>query len=249
MFERSVARLHRALRRGRAAGCRPRSCPTWKNLIGWWAIRAPQCERARDDAEVAKDVLGVRPGAAAARFVRRSSRSTSPRSRSRKWSRFGSIRSVEHVGEQRVERPLRDRAAAEPGDDVVDRRGRARTARAGRSGRRSRRRRPRTPSPRRPRRFGVARAPRGPRRAGRAGSSSIPTAPMLHALLAQLVDDVLDRAEHRAERDDDRLGVLAAVPAEQPAGCGRRPARTRCDLGDHVERLHLLGVHEVRAPR
>ena len=31
-----------------------------------------------------------------------------------------------------------------------------------------------------------------------------------HALLAQLVDDVLDRAQHRAERDDDRLGVVAS---------------------------------------
>ena len=36
-------------------------------------------------------------------------------------------------------------------------------------------------------------------------------APIAHALVAQLVDDVLDRAEHRAERDDDRLGVLGAV--------------------------------------
>ena len=38
------------------------------------------------------------------------------------------------------------------------------------------------------------------------------------ALLAQLIDGVLDRAEHRAERYDDRLGVLAAIGAEQPAG-------------------------------
>ena len=38
------------------------------------------------------------------------------------------------------------------------------------------------------------------------------------ALVAQLVDDVLDRPQHRAERDDDRLGVLGAVAAHQAAG-------------------------------
>ena len=38
------------------------------------------------------------------------------------------------------------------------------------------------------------------------------------ALVAQLVDRLLDRAEHRAERDDDRLRVVGAVRA----GPGRR---------------------------
>ena len=40
----------------------------------------------------------------------------------------------------------------------------------------------------------------------------------LHAVLAHLVDVVLDRPEHRAERDDDRLGVLGAVAAHEAAG-------------------------------
>ena len=47
-------------------------------------------------------------------------------------------------------------------------------------------------------------------------------------LLAQLVDHLLDRPQHRAERDDDRLGVLGAVGA-RPARPTSRPkaARTR----------------------
>ena len=49
--------------------------------------------------------------------------------------------------------------------------------------------------------------------------------------LAQLVDDVLDRAEHRAERDDDRLGVVGAVAADQPAGvAAERAARSRAAI-------------------
>ena len=98
-------------------------------------------------------------------------------------------------------------AAAEPGDDVVDDRPAARTARAARSGRRSRRRRPRTPS--RARRRASRRASAGADLLERvtAGSSVTPSGADPDALLAQLVDDVLDRAEHRAERDDDRLGV------------------------------------------
>ena len=35
--------------------------------------------------------------------------------------------------------------------------------------------------------------------------------------LAQLVDRVLDRAQHRAQGDDDGLGVLGAVGADQAA--------------------------------
>ena len=59
--------------------------------------------------------------------------------------------------------------------------------------------------------------------------------------------DVLDRAEHRAQGDDDRLGVVGcgtagpARPSSRPNAC-RELGR---DLGDHVERLHLLGVREV----
>ena len=52
-----------------------------------------------------------------------------------------------------------------------------------------------------------------------------------HALVAQLVDGVLDRAEHRAERDDDRLGVLGAVAAHAARRSrGRRRARSRAAI-------------------
>jgi hypothetical protein len=37
------------------------------------------------------------------------------------------------------------------------------------------------------------------------------------AVVAQLVDDVLDGAVHRAERDDDGLRVLGAVAADEAA--------------------------------
>ena len=46
----------------------------------------------------------------------------------------------------------------------------------------------------------------------------------LHALLAQLIDGVLDRAEHRAERDDDRLGV---VGVDRSGSVRRSRVRTR----------------------
>ena len=73
---------------------------------------------------------------------------------------------------------------------------------------------------------------------------------MLHALLAQLVDDVLDRAEHRAERDDDRLGVLACGngAARPPDAAAERLRELGRELRDEVERLHLLRVHQVLAP-
>ena len=66
------------------------------------------------------------------------------------------------------------------------------------------------------------------------------------ALVAQLVDRVLDRPQHRAEGDDDGLGVLVEVAADQPAGgAAEGGLELGGDLGDHVERLHLLGVGEV----
>ena len=52
--------------------------------------------------------------------MRRSSDSTSSRSRSRNVSRSGSSRSCEDVGDERAQRALRDRSAAQAGDDVVD---------------------------------------------------------------------------------------------------------------------------------
>ena len=106
------------------------------------------------------------PGAGAA-LVRASSRSTSARSRSRKCSRR--LEPVaDDIANSAVQRALRDRAAAEPRDDVVDRSVDA--ARAACSARGSRRGRPRTPSrPRRP--CGLRRARRAARRAGTAGST------------------------------------------------------------------------------
>ena len=60
------------------------------------------------------------------------------------------------------------------------------------------------------------------------------------------VDGLLERADHRAERDDDRLRVFAAVAAHQPA---RGAAEARLELGGDarnvLERRQLLGVREV----
>src|SRR6266508_1781204 len=40
----------------------------------------------------------------------------------------------------------------------------------------------------------------------------------LHTLFPQLVDDLLDRSKHGAERDDDRVRVRASVGMNQSAG-------------------------------
>ena len=74
----------------------------------------------------------------------------------------------------------------------------------------------------------------------------IPTTPIETPSVAQLIDGVLDRPEYRAERNDDRLRVLGAVAAEQPAGVTpERVPEVAGDLGDQLERLHLLGVRQV----
>ena len=66
------------------------------------------------------------------------------------------------------------------------------------------------------------------------------------AALAQLIDHRLDRPQNRAERDDDRVGALGPVAAQQAAGGTAEVDREALgDLGDHVEGLHLLGVGEV----
>ena len=63
---------------------------------------------------------------------------------------------------------------------------------------------------------------------------------------SQLVDDLVDRPEHRAERDDDRLGVSARVRAQQAAGGPAERLRELArDPRHEVERLHLLRVHQV----
>ena len=67
-----------------------------------------------------------------------------------------------------------------------------------------------------------------------------------HSLFAQPVDRLLERADHRAESDDDRLRVFAAIAAHQPA---RGAAEARLELGGDarnvLERGKLLGVREV----
>ena len=64
--------------------------------------------------------------------------------------------------------------------------------------------------------------------------------------VAHLVDDLLDRPQHRAERHDDRLRALGSVAAHQAAGGSAEVDREPLgDLGDHVEGLHLLVVGEV----
>ena len=57
----------------------------------------------------------------------------------------------------------------------------------------------------------------------------MPTAPILTPCVAQLVDDLLDRAEHGSERDDDDLRVGGAIrrtspPELRPKACENSPA-------------------------
>ena len=64
--------------------------------------------------------------------------------------------------------------------------------------------------------------------------------------VTQVVDDVLDRPEHRAHGDDDHVGVGAPVGVHEtarvaPEGLGE----LRTQLGDAVERGQLPGVGQV----
>ena len=156
----------------------------------------------------------------------RSSRSTTLPVQVEERQRLELVR--DRVREQAAQRRLRDRPAAEAGDHRVAVELDARQRHAHVRPTRSRRRRRRAPSRARRTRLRVPqrrahllereRPERLDRRARRCFTPS----------LAQLVDDVLDRAEHRAERDHDRLRVLAAVAAEQAAGvAAERAARTR----------------------
>ena len=72
--------------------------------------------------------------------------------------------------------------------------------------------------------------------------------PDRHAPVAQLVDGVLDGAEHRAERDDDRLARPSVrYGRDQPAGVrGRtRAANSSAICGDQRPAPHLPGVRQV----
>ena len=50
------------------------------------------------------------------------------------------------------------------------------------------------------------------------------TRPMRHTIGAHLVDRVLDGAVHRAHGDDEHLGILGAIGAQQPAGFAPEPS-------------------------
>ena len=79
-------------------------------------------------------------------------------------------------------------------------------------------------------RAGAAEHRRAPRCSGNGRNALIAERSDPDALLAQRVDRVLDRPEHRSERDHDRLGVLAAGSRGRgpPArGRARRRARRR----------------------
>ena len=60
------------------------------------------------------------------------------------------------------------------------------------------------------------------------------------------IDDIFDRAQDRAERDHDRFSILGPVAADETT---RFAAETLCevggDLGNGVEGLELLGLHQV----
>ena len=64
--------------------------------------------------------------------------------------------------------------------------------------------------------------------------------------VALLVDDVLDRPEHRAHGDDDHVGVGAAVGVHEPARVAPEGlGELRAQLADAPERGQLAGVGQV----
>ncbi len=68
----------------------------------------------------------------------------------------------------------------------------------------------------------------------------------LHPGSPELVDSVLDRAQHRAERDDDGVRILGPVMPDQAAGVPAELAgEGRGHLGDQPQRLVLPGVRQV----
>ena len=183
--------------------------PTWKNLTGWYAISS---------------------------LLSGLERRTTPRSR-RRFSACGPERRCvllaaqlaldesliqieerepvrrdppcEHVADERVERALRDRPTAQPGDDVVHAVRAAPRARDGCSGRRCRPRRRRTPSPRR---SPVSRARARVRisSTGQGRKQPMPRAPML---------DVARRGARRRRPESSR-----EPNRERRRRCRRRPS-------------------------
>ena len=152
--------------------------------------------------------------------------------------------SADRLGEQLVQRGLGDRTPSETGDDVIDRQ------------REARQREPHVladdaADADRERLLQHDHAPGALERLAhlrervRAEALDGETSDRF-ALLAQLVHDVLDRPQHRAEGDDDRLRVLGAVAAHQPAG---GPAEGLLEVvgeaRNRLQGLELLRVHEV----
>ena len=204
----------------------------------------------RDGAEVAQHVLGVR-----ARPLRRAGTAPARAPRARGRGR-GSAAAAGRAGspstssssprsEARViGRPPR------PATTSYTATGQAAGGVAGCSARRCRRRRPRTPSPRRPPACARLSASRTSS-TGQGRKQVMPSAPIAHALVAQVVDDVLDRAEHRAQGDDHGLGVLEPVRLEQPAGARGRTSRRKSAAisGDLVEGLPSAWRASGTSPR
>ena len=121
----------------------------------------------------------------------------------------------------------RDRASAQSGDHriAVEHDARQRLAHA--VGHDAAQARPQGIFPAR-RRASHAAAPRAARRAGTAGTSRSKPSRLREPSRAHLVDDFLNRAVHRAQRDDDRLGVLGAVACgSSPPDSRPNPSRTR----------------------
>src|SRR3990172_4328972 len=143
---------------------------------------------------------------------------------------------LEQLAEQRVERRRRDRPPAETADDVVHHglepgKGVAHVLADDPAGADGERLLEHDDPPRM--------GERGAHLLERVRAEALePDGADADALLAQLVDDVLDRAEHRAEREDDGLGVLAPVAThEAPRRATERLRELGGDLRDAVERL------------
>ena len=69
---------------------------------------------------------------------------------------------------------------------------------------------------------------------------------MRDAVRAHLVHDLLDRAVHRAEGDDDRFRIIGAIRAQQAARLAPELTHEgRGQPGDHRERPQLLVMREI----
>lgn len=68
----------------------------------------------------------------------------------------------------------------------------------------------------------------------------------LHTRCAHFVHRVLDRSQHRAERDHAGLGVVQQVGPDQPTRiAAKHLVELLCQRRNQVKRLHLPGMREV----